>query len=131
MSVGLLIIGHDGVGPALLGTATLVLGGECPLEAKVISATRESEPEEMLEHMKLLIEELDEGDGVLVLTDLLGSTPTNIAQRLLPASGIRIVAGVNLGMLLNVLNYPSLGLADLVGKAVEGGRGGVLEVGAG
>jgi PTS system ascorbate-specific IIA component len=129
MSVGLLIIGHNGVGPALLGTATLVLGGECPLEAKVISATRESEPEEMLEHMKMLIEELDEGDGVLILTDLLGSTPTNIAQRLLPAPKIRIVAGINLGMLLNVLNYPSLDLAELVKKAVAGGRGGVLEIG--
>ena len=79
--------------------------------------------------MKLLVEELDQGGGVLVLTDLLGSTPTNIAQRLLPESGIRIVAGVNLGMLLNVLNYPSLALADLVEKAVQGGRGGVLEVG--
>lgn len=127
MSVGLLIIGHDGVGPALLGTATLVLGGECPLEAKVISATRESEPEEMLEHMRVLVEELDQGDGVLVLTDLLGSTPTNIARRLLPSPKIRIVAGINLSMLLNVLNYPGLSLSQLVQKAIEGGRGGVLE----
>ena len=130
MSVGLLIIGHDGVGPALLGTATLILGGECPLEAKVISATRESEPEEMLEHMKMLIEELDQGDGILILTDLVGSTPTNIAQRLLPDPNIRLVAGINLGMLLNVLNYPSLGLGELAAKAVEGGRKGVLEVGS-
>ena len=127
MSVGLLIITHDGIGPSLLGTTSLMLGG-CPLNAKLLMASRDSDPTELSGLAKDYIHTLDDGDGVLVLTDQYGSTPSNIATKLKHETNIRIVAGLNLSMLIRVLNYPDLDLDQLVEKALSGGRDGILEV---
>ncbi len=125
MNVGLLILTHIGIGPALLGTATLMMDG-CPLQAKILTTSADSEPEEIMHHARELIAELDKGDGVLILADLPGSTPYNIAKRLLKSEHIRIVTGMNLSMLIRVLNYPQLGLDDLAAKAVSGGMEGIV-----
>jgi PTS system ascorbate-specific IIA component len=73
-----------------------------------------------------MLRELDAGDGVLVLTDMFGSTPSNIATRLRAPGALAVVAGVNLPMLVRVLNYASLDLQALVDKAASGGARGVL-----
>ena len=75
-----------------------------------------------------ILDQLDEGDGVLVLTDAYGSTPSNIACRLGARRQVAVVTGLNLPMLLRVLNYPALPLDELKEKAVSGGRDGVLLV---
>lgn len=128
MPVGVLIISHDGIGRALLESASVALGG-CPLQCRVLSASRDADPDRLLEEAQGCLRALDSGQGVLVLTDLYGSTPSNIATRLAGAGTVRIVAGVNLPMLIRVLNYPALGLEDLVGKAVSGGRDGIFTPG--
>ncbi len=79
MSVGVLIISHDGIGPALLGTATLMLN-DCPLQTKLLTVSRDCDPDQLTEDAVEQIEALDTGEGVLVLTDLYGSTPCNIAR---------------------------------------------------
>lgn len=127
MSVGLLIITHDGIGPALLGTTSLMLGG-CPLEAKLLMASKDSDPDELVRQAEEFIEALDNGDGVLILTDLFGSTPSNIAGRLDINNQIRAVSGVNLSMLIRVLNYPELDLTALAEKALSGGQDGIQEI---
>ena len=127
MSVGLLIITHDGIGPSLLGTTSLMLGG-CPLNAKLLMASRDSDPVELAQQAHEYINSLDTGDGVLVLTDLYGSTPSNIAHKLREENTIRVIAGLNLSMLIRVLNYPDLSLDELAEKALTGGRDGILEV---
>lgn len=66
------------------------------------------------------------GDGVLVLTDIYGSTPGNIANRLFDAHGVAVIAGINVPMLIRVLNYPDLSLEELVNKAVTGGHDGII-----
>ncbi|MBW3546289.1 MAG: hypothetical protein KY428_11955, partial [Bacteroidetes bacterium] len=64
----------------------------------------------------------DSGDGVLVLTDAFGSTPSNIAMRLSRQSGVTVVSGLNLPMLLRVMNYPQLSLEELqINNALPGG----------
>jgi PTS system mannose-specific IIA component len=130
MSVGLLIITHDGIGPALLGTATFMLDG-CPLPARLLTASRDCDPEELIADAAEEIATLDEGDGVLVLTDLYGSTPSNVAKKLSTQSKVRTVTGLNLSMLMRVLNYPQLDLEQLAEKAVGGGRDGIVLVGNG
>lgn len=127
MSVGLLIISHSGIGPALLGTTTHMLEG-CPLNAKLLTASRESQPEDLMADALELVDLLDEGEGVLVLTDLFGSTPSNIAYRLGEFHKVCIISGMNLPMLVRVLNYPQLNLESLAEKAVTGGRDGVFMV---
>jgi mannose PTS system EIIA component len=124
MSVGILIISHDGIGESLLDTANHMIE-DSPLKAKLLSASRQCDPGELLETAKSLLGELDQGDGVLVLTDLLGSTPSNIAHRLHKYASVNIVTGINLSMLIRLFNYPGLNLTDMTQKAYSGGIDGI------
>ena len=126
MRVGLLIITHDGIGAAVLGTATFILGGDCPLATRLLSATRDCDPNELVADALEAINELDNGAGVLILTDLYGATPSNIARALAERADVRTVSGLNLSMLMHVLNYPGMNLDQLAHKAVKGGREGVI-----
>jgi PTS system mannose-specific IIA component len=125
MSVGLLLITHNDIGAALLHTASRMLG-RCPLAARALAVTEECKPDRLRVEAQALVEQLDTGEGVLVLTDLFGSTPSNIANTLQTSCERRVLAGVNLSMLVRVLNYPALSLADMADKALSGGRDGVL-----
>ena len=127
MSVGILIIGHDNVGESLWDNAVRTLGAS-PLQFAIVSIGRSCEPDEAYSRASALTEYLDQGDGVLVLTDMCGATPSNIAVRLLPERRVRVVTGVNLPMLIRVLNYADLNLECLVEKAVTGGRDGIVEI---
>jgi len=127
MSVGVLIISHDGIGPALLGTATLMLSG-CPLKTKLLTTSRDCDPNQLSEDAIEQIEAIDTGEGVLILTDLYGSTPCNIAQKLISQKHIHIVSGLNLSMLIRVFNYPQLTLEELSDKAVSGGKDGISKI---
>ena len=124
MSVGVLIISHDGIGPALLGTATLMLN-DCPLQTKLLTVSRDCDPDQLTEDAVEQIEALDTGEGVLVLTDLYGSTPCNIARKLTSQRHVHVVSGLNLSMLIRVFNYPKLTLEELSEKAVSGGKDGI------
>jgi PTS system ascorbate-specific IIA component len=125
MTVGLLLITHNDIGSQLLATASSMLG-ECPLHARALAVTVDSEPEGLRARAREIAEQIDTGDGVLVLTDMFGSTPSNIANELQIGSKHRVLAGVNLSMVVRVLNYPALSLTDLATKALSGGKDGVL-----
>lgn len=125
MNVGILLITHDNIGAVLLRTAIDVLG-ICPLPTSTLATPSDCNPECILEDARQAAQELDSGDGVLVLTDLYGATPSNIACRLHRSHELRVVSGVNLPMLIRVLNYPDLDLEELQHKAVSGGRDGIL-----
>ena len=126
MSVGLLIITHERIGAALVETAVGMLG-RCPLKVDVLPIPGDCDLERLNGEAREKCQALDEGDGVLVLTDIYGGTPSNIAGHLARSPGVAMVAGVNLPMLVRVMNYPQLDLAGLTEKAVSGGRDGVLE----
>ncbi len=125
MSIGLLVITHNQTGEALLDTATAIIGGS-PLQTRTIAVTTDSNPEQVTEYARKLAGELDEGEGILILTDMFGSTPSNIATSLLDQPRIMLVTGINLPMLVRVLNYPHLGLAELAHKATSGGHDGII-----
>jgi len=125
MTIGLLIITHSDIGAALLDTAVHMMG-VCPLQTKVLPVPGDADLDELRSRARQLVAELDRDDGVLVLTDMYGSTPSNIANSVADNDQIRVVAGMNLPMLIRVLNYPRLSLPELVNKALSGGRDGVL-----
>ena len=127
MSVGILIISHDGIGPAILGTATLMLD-DCPLQTKLLTTSRDCDTDQLTEDAIEQVEALDTGEGVLVLTDLYGSTPYNIAQKLTSHRHVHVVSGLNLSMLIRVFNYPQLTLEELSEKAVSGGKDGISKI---
>ncbi len=124
MSVGLLIITHGDIGRSLLDTAVVVMGA-CPLQTETLGIPMASDPDQQLERAQQYLQQLEQGDGVLILTDLYGSTPSNIACKLCNGK-VAVVTGLNLPMLIRVLNYPALTLHDLAEKAIGGGREGVV-----
>ena len=126
MTVGLLIVTHDLIGSELLNTATSMLG-ECPVNAEVIAVTTVCDPEDVLQRARKKIESLDQGAGVIVLTDMYGSTPANVTKLLQHDSArIDVIVGINLPMLVRLLNYSSLDRAQMVEKALSGGREGIF-----
>jgi len=125
MTIGVLIISHGQLGQAMLDISVKTLS-VCPLATKVLDVSFECDPDILAEKARKMVLELDSGDGVLILTDLCGATPSNIASRLARISRVMVVAGINLPMLIRVLNYPELSLEEMAERAVDGGRQGIM-----
>jgi PTS system mannose-specific IIA component len=127
--VGILIVAHGTLGEALIHCASHVLGKRPP-RLRQVGITVHDDPDAMLKQAQDLVRTLDEGDGVLVLTDILGATPSNVAARLARADHVEIVAGVSLPMLVRALTYRKEPLPSVVVKAMSGGHDGVVHLGA-
>lgn len=125
MSVGILIITHDTIGSSILSTAVKTFGF-LPIPTLTVAINSAIDRQLSLCKIKHLIEDLDEGQGVLVMTDMYGATPCNVAQMLAEDERIQVVSGLNLPMLLRVFNYPGLDLDQMAEKALSGGRAGVV-----
>ena len=124
MKVGLLIITHSDIGQSLYNTAVAIIGS-ATLNTEIMTASMDCDPEEILKQARKLLKKLNGNNGVMVLTDMYGATPSNIATELLNQKMV-LVSGLNLPMLLRIMNYPDLSLNKLVEKAITGGREGVL-----
>jgi len=124
MSVAILLITHGEIGQAIHQAAVSVIGSS-PLRTACMSITMETTPEEAFRQAQQHIERLNTGSGVLVLTDMYGATPSNIACTI-QDTDIAIISGLNLPMLIRVMNYPSLPLQELAEKAITGGKEGVI-----
>ncbi len=83
------------------------------------------DPDRIRHELNSNIADLDQGMGVLILTDMFGSTPSNIACTVANNKVVRIVSGLNLPMLVRVFNYANLDLEKLKQKAISGGKEGV------
>ena len=118
--VGLLIISHCDLGREFLNAAELILGR---LEAaNAISITQTTESEELLKTISEEIKALDRGQGVLVLTDMFGGTPSNLSLSFLKEDKVEVLTGVNLPMVVEVAqNRERLTLSELGEKAQEAG----------
>ena len=126
MSVGLLIITHAPFGSAAVEAVFGTLG-ELPLTTRVLDMERDADMALTQEQAQALLNEVDQGDGVLILTDLYGATPSNIATQLLADDKPRqLITGLNLAMLIRIMNYPDLGLMELAQKAVNGAHSSIF-----
>ena len=125
MSITVLLITHEEVGAALLQAAEKTLG-VLPLETTVISVKEDTDPESLLPRLQKFICQTDSGHGLLILTDLYGSTPSNIAKNLQSDANVKIISGLNLPMLIKIMNYAHLPLNLLAEKAISGGKQGVV-----
>lgn len=123
--VGILLVTHYGLGESLAECAAHVLGRPLP-QLRYLPVYRQDDPDLVLERARALISEIDSGKGVVVLSDIYGGTPSNIAYRLIEPGRVEAVAGVNLPMLVRTLNYSHEALEVVVGKAVTGGLEGVM-----
>jgi PTS system ascorbate-specific IIA component len=125
--VSILIIAHGTLGDSLIHCAGHVFGGP-PAQIRQLGVNVNDDPNRLLPQVQALIGELDDGDGVLVLTDIYGATPSNLACRLIEPGRVECVAGVNLPMLVRALTYRNEPLEVVAEKALSGGRDGVVHV---
>lgn len=120
MSVSLLLVTHAGVGEALVKAAWHILGNDRPTQVAIVEVPAGADLATLRRTIHRRIDELGT-DGVLVLTDIYGSSPANLAASMAALPRVAVVTGVNLPMLVRALNYADLPLPQLVDKAVEGG----------
>ena len=129
--IGVLIVTHGEIGRSLLDSAAQILGGAQD-QVATLSVWRHDDPDDLVLRAQELLEGIDAGDGVLVLTDLFGATPGNVASRVLDDGRIEGVSGVSLPMLLRVLTSrngaSSDALSAAVQRALSGGAEGVVHM---
>ncbi|NUS60261.1 MAG: PTS sugar transporter subunit IIA [Lysobacter sp.] len=126
MTVGVLLITHEGIGSALVAVATRLLR-QLPLKTEAFEVPFDGDPDALLPQASAALRRVDGGQGVLVLTDLYGATPSNLASRLARiGTPVRRVSAVSLPMLLRVMNYAEMELDELPSVAAAGARNGVI-----
>lgn len=121
MSVGIVIVTHGKTGESLIEEAGFVLEKEID-DILFMEFNQSEDSGSGASEIRFSIEKADSGDGVLVLTDLMGSSPSNLVTDVLEDYHAVMVTGINLGMLIRVCNYRDRTLELVTRKAVEGGR---------
>ncbi|MBA0263349.1 MULTISPECIES: PTS fructose IIA subunit family protein [Stenotrophomonas] len=126
MTCGILLVTHPGVGPALLEVATRLLR-QLPLKTEAFEVPFDADLDALLPLASAALRRVDAGDGVLILTDLYGASPANLAGQLARlGTPVRRVSALSLPMLLRVMNYPEQGLDLLPATAAAGTRNGAI-----
>ena len=124
--IGIFLITHGTLGESLIQCACHVLNKR-PLQIVQLGVAAQDDPLDVLPLARDMLQLVDSGEGVLLLTDIFGATPSNIALKLLQPGHVEGVAGASLPMLLRALTYREKDLDTLVAKTVAGGRDGVLQ----
>ena len=125
MSVGILLITHNNLGEVLLDTALVNLGRENP-GAQTIQVSFDADPDALLAQSRHIVKKINKGDGVLVLTDLYGSTPSNIAHKLTDMDNTHVIAGINLAMVMKAINYAEDSIDILIERTLKAGKNAIL-----
>ncbi|HZF98322.1 MAG TPA: PTS fructose IIA subunit family protein [Pseudoxanthomonas sp.] len=126
MACGILLITHPGVGASILSVATSLLR-QLPLKAEAFEVPLDADLDALLPHASAALRRVDQGDGVLVLTDLYGASPSNLAGQLSRlGTPVRRVSALSLPMLLRIMNYSEQALDELPATAAAGTRNGAI-----
>lgn len=126
MSVGLLLVAHPGAAACYAGLVERLMG-RAPLRIESFELAFDEPMDTALPRASAALRRADTGEGVLILTDVYGASPSNLAAHLTQlGTPARRVAGLNLPMLLRVCNYPEQDLDQLALTAVAGGKTGVV-----
>jgi mannose PTS system EIIA component len=129
--IGVLIVTHGEIGRSLLDSASQILGG-VPTQICTLSVWRQDDPDDLVLRARELMDQIDAGKGVLILTDIFGATPGNVVSKLLQDGKVEGVSGVSLPMLLRVLTGRNganpAGLSVLVQRAMTGGAEGLVHM---
>ena len=125
--IGILLITHGSYGEALVQNACHVLNKR-PIQLNQLGVSAQDDPLDLLPLAREMLKLVDIGKGALVLTDIFGASPANLASKLLVPGRVEGIAGVNLPMLLRALTYREKGMETLLTRAVAGGRDGVFNM---
>ncbi len=125
--IGIFLITHGSFGESLIQNVCHVLNKR-PARIAQLGVCAQDDPLDILPLARLLLKEVDDGEGVLVMTDVFGATPGNLALKLLEPGRIEGIAGVNLPMLLRALTYRERGMETVMQKAISGAHDGVIKL---
>ena len=125
--IGILIVAHGTLGESLIHCASHVMGKR-PLYLRQLGVTVHDDPEALLPQGRDLIRFLDQGQGVLVMTDIFGATPSNIACNLLVPGRVQGVSGINMPMLIKALTYREKPMEVLIQKTLAAAQEGVIRM---
>ena len=125
--IGILIVTHGEIGTSLLDSASQILGAR-PQQVATLSVWRQDDPDDLVLRARELMEQIDAGQGVLILTDLFGATPGNVVSRLLEDGRVEGVSGVSLPMLLRVVTSRNGSVTAAVQRALSGGTEGLVHM---
>ena len=126
MACGILLVTHPGIGASILSTASLLLR-PLPLKTEAFDVPLDADLDTLLPLASAALRRVDGGEGVLVLTDLYGASPSNLAAQLSKlGTPVRRVSALSLPMLLRVMNYAEQGLDQLPVTAAAGTRNGAI-----
>ena len=125
MSVSFIILTHHDIGQQMVNVVEETLGTRCP-SMTALSVYPDQPIEQLIGQVELQRAAFDDGDGIIIFTDLYGATPGNIACRLLEIPSVKVITGVNLPMLLKAQSYADLPLDELTDKIIEGGREAII-----
>ena len=125
--IGILLITHGTFGESLVQNVSHILGARPALIGQLGVLPRDNPPA-LLPQAQAALKAVDGGAGVLIMTDMLGASPSRLAMHLLEPGRIEGVAGLNLPMLLRAMTYRQQGMEILVQKALSGGREGVINM---
>ena len=125
--IGVLLISHGAIGETLLASAEQILGAK-QSQVAALGVSRNDDPGAVLARARQLAAQLDDGAGLLLLTDMFGATPCNVASRLLADGRVEGVSGISLPMLVRVLSGRNGSLPAAVQRALSGGAEGVVHM---
>lgn len=125
--IGILLLTHAPLGNAFIEAATHVFRAR-PEHMEAIDVRADQDPAEVNRIAKEAIARLDDGTGVLVITDVMGGTPSNCTHRLSDPGHVEVIAGISLPMLLRALTYRNDTLDIVVEMALAGGQSGAVRV---
>lgn len=121
MSVALLLVTHKKIATSLIEVASSIVN-DAPENMAYIEVPMDASVENIENVIKDKLDLLDQVDGTLILTDMYGSTPSNIATKFIHQNNTHLISGLNLPMLVKIMNYRDLPLAELSEKTLYGGK---------
>ncbi len=125
--VGVLLVTHLDFGYILLQTAQEIMGAQQGCLAVSVDINRRME--DILQDIKAGLKQVDAGQGVIVLTDMFGGSPSNLSLSLLGSGNLEVITGANLPMLLKIMGSRELALQDLALQAKNAGQQGIVVAG--
>ncbi|MEY4523402.1 MAG: hypothetical protein RIR27_478 [Pseudomonadota bacterium] len=134
--IGIVIVAHTPVASAMLGFAEHAFG-VAPERVRAVDVPPYEDIKISFDRLLKAAYGVNTGQGVLILTDVMGATPANVASKLEalgPLSGLNapviVLAGLNLPMLMRCISHRGEGLEELAHKALQGGQNGILRLGS-
>jgi len=126
MSVALLLVSHEGIASNLLETASSIVNDR-PVNMAYVEVPMDAPTDEIRQSIQNKLSQFDQDKEILILTDIYGGTPSNLASCFISNEKTQLISGLNLAMIIKAINYRNLPLNELIEKIIQGGRDSIAQ----